>query len=65
MPPARYATGVFSSRKLEQATYGGVRFRYTRGGEHPSELSQAVSDELEGLFKQILVLAGPGSAADG
>ena len=30
-----YATGVFSSRKLEQATYDSVAFRYIIGGEHP------------------------------
>ena len=27
-----YATGVFSSRKLEQATYDSVAFRYISGG---------------------------------
>ena len=30
-----YATGVFSSRKLEQATYDSVAFRYITGDEHP------------------------------
>ena len=30
-----YATEVFSSRKLEQATYDSVAFRYITGDEHP------------------------------
>ena len=30
-----YATGMFSSRKLEQATYDSVAFRYISGDEHP------------------------------
>src|ERR1700734_373906 len=30
-----YATGVFSSRKLERATWDSVAFRYIAGGEHP------------------------------
>ena len=30
-----YATGVFSSRKLETATYDSVVFRYIGAGTHP------------------------------
>jgi len=30
-----YATGVFSSRKLEQATYDSVAFRFIAANEHP------------------------------
>ena len=30
-----YATGVFSSRKLEQATYDSVSFRYITANTHP------------------------------
>ena len=57
-----YATGVFSSRNLEQATYDSVAFRYISGGEHPdhdtiANFRKRFLDELEGLFKQILVLA--------
>ena len=57
-----YATGVFSSRKLEQATYDSVAFRYISGGEHPdhdtiANFRKRFLDELEGLFKQILELA--------
>ena len=35
-----YATGVFSSRKLEQATYDSVAFRYISGDEHPDREAQ-------------------------
>ena len=57
-----YATGVFSSRKLEQATYDSVAFRYLSGDEHPdhdtiANFRKRFLAELEGLFKQILVLA--------
>src|SRR6202161_130790 len=30
-----YATGVFSSRKLERATYDSVAFRFITANEHP------------------------------
>ena len=30
-----YATGVFSSRKIERATYDSVAFRYIAAGTHP------------------------------
>ena len=30
-----YATGLFSSRKLERATYDSVAFRYIAQGSHP------------------------------
>ena len=30
-----YATGVFSSRKLERATYDSVAFRYIAANDHP------------------------------
>ena len=57
-----YATGVFSSRKLEQATYDSVAFRYITGDEHPdhdtiANFRKRFLAELQGLFKQILVLA--------
>ena len=57
-----YATGVFSSRKLEQATYDSVAFRYISADRHPDHDTIATFrtrflEELEGLFKQILVLA--------
>ena len=30
-----YATGIFSSRKLERATYDSVAFRYIAANDHP------------------------------
>src|SRR5260370_35831997 len=30
-----YATGVFSSRKIERATYEAVPFRFIAGNQHP------------------------------
>ena len=57
-----YATGVFSSRKLEQATYDSVAFRFITGDTHPDHDTIATFRkrflaELEGLFVQLLVLA--------
>ena len=57
-----YATGVFSSRKLEEATYDSVAFRYLSGDEHPdhdtiANFRKRFLGELEGLFKQVLEMA--------
>ena len=57
-----YATGVFSSRKLEQATYDSVAFRYIAANQHPdhdtiAHFRRRFLKELESLFVQILVLA--------
>ncbi|MCY4372231.1 MAG: IS1182 family transposase [Spirochaetaceae bacterium] len=57
-----YASGVFSSRKLEQATYESVAFRYISADRHPdhdtiASFRKRFLPELEGLFRQILVLA--------
>jgi len=57
-----YATGVFSSRKLERATYDSVAFRYLGAGSHPDHDTLAIFrrrflGELEGLFVQVLALA--------
>jgi transposase len=57
-----YATGVFSSRKLEQASYDSVAFRFITGDKHPDHDTIATFrkrflTELEGLFVQMLVLA--------
>ena len=30
-----YATGVFSSRKLERATYDSIAFRFIAANDHP------------------------------
>lgn len=57
-----YATGIFSSRKLEQATYDSVAFRFITGDTHPDHDTIAAFrkrfvKELEGFFVQLLVLA--------
>ena len=57
-----YATGIFSSRKLERATYDSVAFRYIAAGSHPDHDTLATFrrrflDELANLFVQVLELA--------
>ena len=57
-----YSTGVFSSRKLEMATYDSVAFRYIAAGSHPDHDTLAAFrrrfiDELSGLFVQVLEIA--------
>jgi transposase len=39
-----YATGVFSSRKLERATYDSVAFRFIAANEHPTTTPSPRSD---------------------
>ena len=38
-----YATGVFSSRKLERATYDSVAFRFIAANDHPDHDTIATS----------------------
>ena len=57
-----YATGVFSSRKLERATYDSVAFRYIAANDHPDHdtiatFRQRFLKEIEGLFVKVLLLA--------
>src|SRR5580698_8688763 len=57
-----YATGVFSSRKLERATYDSVAFRFIAGNEHPDHDTIATFrrrflKDIEGLFIRVLELA--------
>jgi hypothetical protein len=57
-----HATGVFSSRKLERASYDSVAFRFIAGNEHPDHDTLAVFrkrflPQIEGLFVQVLQLA--------
>ena len=57
-----YATGIFSSRRLEMATYDSVVFRYIAAGSHPDHDTLAAFrrrfiDELAGLFVQVLEMA--------
>ena len=37
-----YATGVFSSRKIEQATYDSVAFRFISANAHPDHDTIAI-----------------------
>lgn len=57
-----YATGVYSSRKIEQATYDSVAFRFISANTHPDHDTIATFrkrflDQLSSLFVQILMLA--------
>jgi transposase len=57
-----YATGVFSSRKLERATYDSVAFRFVAANQNPDHDTIAAFrrrflKEIEGLFVKILLLA--------
>lgn len=57
-----YATGVFSSRKIERATYDSVAFRFIAADTHPDHDTIATFrkrflKQLKPLFLQILVLA--------
>jgi transposase len=57
-----YATGVFSSRKLEQATYDSMAFKYICANENPdhdtiNSFRKRFNKAIEGLFVEILVLA--------
>jgi len=56
-----YCVGVFSSRRIERATYEDVAFRVLVADQHPSFARIAAfrrghQDELRGLLKQILRL---------
>ncbi|MGZ8952065.1 MAG: transposase [Methylobacter sp.] len=57
-----YATGVFSSRKLEKASYDSMAFKYICANENPdhdtiNSVRKRFSQEIENLFVEILVLA--------
>jgi transposase len=57
-----YATGVFSSRKLERATYDSVAFRFIAANDHPDHDTIATFrrrflGDIEKLFVQVLLLA--------
>ena len=57
-----YATGVYSSRKIERATYDSVAFRYISGDMHPdhdtiSTFRKRFLPQLGALFVQILQIA--------
>src|SRR5271155_3501708 len=57
-----YATGVFSSRKLERASYDSVAFRFLAGNEHPdhdtiANFRRRFLKDIEKLFVEVLKLA--------
>jgi transposase len=57
-----YATGVFSSRKLERSTHDSVAFRYIAANSHPDHDNIATFrrrflPQLNELFAQILLIA--------
>ena len=57
-----YATGVFSSRRIEQATYESLPFRFLAGDLHPdhdtiANFRKTFLPELKDLFVQVLLLA--------
>lgn len=57
-----YATGVFSSRGIERATYESIPFRYIAGGLHPdhdtiAHFRKTFLPQIRELFVQILLLA--------
>ena len=57
-----YATGVFSSRRIEAATYESVAFRYIAANEQPDHDSlctfrKRFLKQIEALFVQVLCIA--------
>jgi len=57
-----YATGVFSSRKIERVTYESIPFRFIAGGLHPdhdtiANFRKTFLPQIIGLFAQVLVVA--------
>ncbi len=57
-----YATGTFSSRRIEKATHESIPFRFIAGGLHPdhdtiANFRKTFLAEIEDLFVQILLMA--------
>jgi transposase len=57
-----YATGAFSSRKLERATYDSVAFRFIAANQHPdhdtiANFRRRFLKEIDGLFVDVLKIA--------
>jgi len=57
-----YATGMFSSRKIELATYEVIPFRFIAGGLHPDHSTIAwfrkqFLSEIKVVFAQVLLIA--------
>lgn len=57
-----YATGIFSSRKIERNTYESIPFIYIAGGRHPDHdtvntFRSQFLKELQDVFVQVLLMA--------
>jgi transposase len=57
-----YATGVFSSRKIERATHESIPFRFIAGNMHPdhdtvANFRKQFLGEIQALFVQVLLVA--------
>lgn len=57
-----YASGVFSSRKIEEATYDSVAFRFISGNLHPdhdtlADFRKRFLEQIGNCFVQILMIA--------
>ena len=57
-----YATGTYSSRRIEQATYDSLAFRYLTADSHPDHdtlcaFRKRFLKEIEALFVQVLCIA--------
>ena len=57
-----YATGVYSSRRIEAATYESIAFRYLAANTQPDHDSlctfcKRFLNEIEALFVQVLCIA--------
>jgi len=57
-----YATGVFSSRGIEKATYESIPFRFIAGGWHPdhdtiADFRRRFLPQITELFVQVLLVA--------
>jgi transposase len=57
-----YATGVYSSRRIEAATHDSIAFRYIAANEQPDHDSlctfrKRFLEQIEALFVQVLVIA--------
>lgn len=57
-----YATGIFSSRRIEKQTYESIAFRFIAANTHPdhdtvSTFRKRFLNELKPLFVQILMIA--------
>jgi transposase len=56
-----YSTGVYSSRKIEAATYDSVAFRFIAGNQHPDHdtictFRQRFLPQIQMFFKEILLI---------